>query len=137
MLGTSLGLNCDSYKWGLSSTSEIIKYHGKVVLNDNSSPTSLRIYAENLNYEILDNSGKPIPDATYPNVNGEYTIKLTTKTHPVSKPIEHWECGPLRILIEGDSVVTYYDSLSNDELRDLQQSSNGEWVLPTITLQKK
>jgi hypothetical protein len=122
---------------GLNATSEIIKYKGNVSISDNSSPTNLRIYAQNLEYEILDNSGEPISSATYPDTNGDFKIELTTKTHPVSDPIEHWECGPLRILIEGDSIVTYYDSLTNDQLRTLPQNETGEWVLPTITLQKK
>lgn len=127
-------LGACGYWEGLNSTSEIVNYRGTLkVENDSSVSTSICIYAANLDYKVKDSGDRPI----HPENNGNYLLTVTTKSHPVSNPIEHWECGPLRILIEGDNIVTYYDSLTNDELKVLEQNSAGEWVLPDITVQRK
>lgn len=120
---------------GLNSTSEVFSYQG--VVNDSAGnvPTLINIWVANRNEDIYEQ--KKVDISQHPNQSGEFKVSVFSNTHPVSNPIEHWECGPLRILIEGESIFTYYDSLTNEELKDLEQNNDKEWVLPTITLQRK
>ncbi|HMD67879.1 MAG TPA: hypothetical protein VKF42_03305 [Chitinivibrionales bacterium] len=101
------------------TTSEGIKYRGAIHINGQTRiDTLIKVYSD-------------------PDSNGSFGASGTTSSHCINEKVEQWQCGPLRILIEGDSIVTYYDSLTDDQLKVLKQDSAGEWVLPTITLQRK
>lgn len=128
-------ISCDSFRGGLSSTSEIFTYVGSIRDSLGVEVSSANIWVANRDENIYEQKNVDIPQ--HPSQNGVYKVSVFSNTHPVSDPIEHWECGPLRILIESSGYVTYYDSLTNVVLKTLQQNSNGEWILPTITLQKR
>jgi hypothetical protein len=121
-------------------TSEIVTYKGKLVTSDGSAvDTSTDIYAANLDFLILNSDGSVKQNliAQHPDRNGDFVAYGDTRSHSASVTVQQWECGPLRIYITGTNYVTYFDSLTNDQLRALQQNSDGQWILPTITLQKK
>jgi hypothetical protein len=130
-----LNCTCGKILNGLSSpTSEIVHYQGIIAVEgDATVSTTTAIYAANLDYKVKAPGDQPL----HPASNGSFQLEVTTSSHSAGVTVEHWQCGPLRILIEGDNIVRYYDSLTNEKLKALEQNSAGEWVLPTIILQKK
>ena len=118
-------------------SSEQIFYRGQLTMFDGSRiDTSIDIYITNFDY-YLTPEYKNRMESIHPDSQGSFFEIELAYTHYSDIHVEHWQCGPLRILIEGDSIQTYFDSLSNDQLKTLKQNSVGEWILPTITLQKK
>ncbi len=111
---------------------------GKIKIDgDTLVDTSISIYMTNSIYYLTPEYKKAIRPK-HPTIHGIFTQILTTESHCVNKPpFEHWECGPLRLLIEGESIITYFDSLSNDQLKQLTKNAGGEWILPIITLKKR
>jgi len=128
-------LGACGYWEGLNSTSEVFSYQGTINASTGNVPTSANIWVANRDENIYEQ--KKVDTPQHPDQDGVFKVSVFSKSHPASDPIEHWECGPLRILIEGDNIDTYYDSLTNDELKVLGQNSNGVWVLPDITVQSK
>jgi hypothetical protein len=139
-LVTMIVCSCEQIRCGASApTSEGINYRGKLeVAGDSTVNTSTNIWEGNYDYRIYGPNGaraNAIPQ--HPSKNGDFIIYGVTYSHSPCVTVEQWQCGPLWILVEDPDCVTYYDSLTNDQLKTLQQNAAGEWVLPTITLQKK
>lgn len=129
-------ISCDL--GGLSPTSEVFTYRGVINREGTGSSLRLNIWAANRDEQMFGSSGRrALDEPQHLNSDNTFVVSVFSNTHSSSITVHHWECGPLRILIEGDSIQTYFDSLSNDQLKTLQQNSDGEWVLPTITLKKK
>lgn len=131
--------SCEKFLCQFSSPeSGVIQYCGSLIMSDSTIIDSdIAIYAANLDYKIFDKNNRPIGTPKHPNPNGSFRIGVTESSHQPCENVEHWECGPLHIYIEGKNIVAYYDSLSNSQLKQLKQNAAGEWELPVITLQNR
>jgi len=130
-IATAFLFNCIR---NMESESEIIYYRGAIaVIGDSTVSTETAIYGSNLDFPVRTSGSQPV----HPAANGSFRIAGVEFTHPTSRTVYQWECGPLRILIENPAYITYNDSLTNEQLKSLQQNDSGEWVLPVITLNKR
>lgn len=119
------------------TSSELIAYRGSLAVDSGAIfYPSLSVYSSNLDFYLTPQDVAGM-QPSHPDSIGNFGAGGVTMSHCINDKVEQWECGPLRILIKGDSITTYYDSLSNAQLQSLKQNAKGEWVLPTITLHKK
>ena len=128
----------------MSTTSEWVVYRGRIIGEIDST---ISVYGDNSGRHILKN-GEVQVGANHPDSNGYFLIDGTTESHDDCDQPNHWESGPLEILVRGagirDTVIIYTTdqlrTLPSADLNSLDLSGYpkllGAWQLPDIKISK-